>query len=384
MIMEYFLNFYNKYNSEILLMSVMVLSLIPAIFFIKKVIFSIIRRYLNRYEECEKILQKYSIYTYLLHSLLSLYLTFWSNVLDSYYSPYWIKIIKNNMIGIYTGVSFTMLILAVIDGSFEMYQRKITIPAVRRAPLSLCIQVIKIIIIAIAAIIVISHILNISPKAFFTSLGAAAALLTFLFKDTVVGLIASFQIVFYDIIRIGDYVKITQLNIEGTVEKITIAIIKIRNADQTISTIPTGSLLTQNVVNSRGIKEVSAQKIQRAIYIDMNSIIFTTSLLQELKKSPHLVQKAIDNIDIKGQDKITNIKIFRLYVTEYLKNNSTIYTQGFTFLVRQLAPTINGLPLELYVFTKEMNLDIYENLQSDIFDHVLAVLPEFQLKIFQK
>lgn len=390
---EYFIDFYNKYSFEIILLVLFMLSIIPAIFFIKKIISTIIKGYVSKWcGEYEIILQKYSIYTYLLHTLLSLYFTFWNHIIDSLANPYLLSTphlvngLKNNIIGIYAGLSFTLLTLAGIDTVFDIYQKKKAVPLVRRAPLSLCVQVLKIIIISIAAIIIIARILNISPSAFFTSLGAAAALLTFLFKDSVVGLIASLQIISYDIIRIGDYIRIAQLNIEGTVEKITIAITKIRNTDQSISTIPTSSLLTTNVVNYRGIKEAAAQKIQRAIYLDMNSILFVSNaFLDDLQSSPYLMKKAIEKITIKEEkNSITNLKIFRLYITEYLKNNSTIYQQGFTFLVRQLAPTTSGLPLELYVFTNEMNLNMYENIQADIFDHLLAVLPQFKLKTFQK
>ncbi len=393
MTIEYFIDFYHKYSFEIISLILFMLSIIPAIFFIKKIISTIIKGYVSKWcGEYEIILQKYSIYTYLLHTLLSLYFTFWNNIINSFANPYLlstphlINALKNNVIGIYTGISFTLLTLAGIDSAFDIYQKKKAVPLVRRAPLSLCVQVLKMIIISIAAIIIIAHILNISPRAFFTSLGAAAALLTFLFKDSVVGLVASLQIISYDIIRIGDYIRIAQLNIEGTVEKITIAITKIRNTDQSISTIPTSSLLTTNVVNYRGIKEVAAQKIQRAIYLDMNSVVFVPNVfLDDLQSSPYLMKKAIEKITIKEEkNSVTNLKIFRLYITEYLKNNSTIYQQGFTFLVRQLAPTTSGLPLELYVFTNEMDLNMYENIQADIFDHLLAVLPQFKLKTFQK
>ncbi|WP_341764128.1 mechanosensitive ion channel domain-containing protein [Candidatus Tisiphia endosymbiont of Beris chalybata] len=393
MTIEYFINFYNKYNFEILFIVLLMLSIIPAVFFIKKAIFTIIKGYISKWcGEYEIIVQKYNVYTYLLHTLLSLYFIFWSNIIDSFAHPYvsstphLISGLKNNIIGIYTGISFTLLTLAGIDTTFDIYQKKKAVPLVRRAPLSLCVQVLKMIIIGIASILIIAHILNISPRAFFASLGAAAALLTFLFKDSVVGLVASLQIISYDIIRIGDYIRIAQLNIEGTVEKITIAITKIRNTDQSISTIPTSSLLTTNVVNSRGMKEVAAQKIQRAIYLDMNSIVFVpATFLEELKSAPYLMKKAIEQVNIQDEkNSVTNIKIFRLYITEYLKSHSAIYQQGFTFLVRQLAPTTSGLPLELYVFTTEMDLNMYENIQADIFDHLLAVLPQFQLKTFQK
>jgi miniconductance mechanosensitive channel len=343
-----------------------------------------IKNYINkRHHDYEKTFKKYSIYTYLLHTLLSLYLIFWGNILQAFPTPHWIISIKNIVITLYTGSFVTLLTLSLIYAFADIYRNKM--PTSVQAYLSLYTQILRILIISVASIVIISSILNIPLKAFFASLGAAAALLTFLFKDSITGLLASLQLISHDIIRIGDFVSISQYNVEGTVEKITITVVTIKNADQTISTIPTSSLLTTNVVNSRGITESVAKKIQRSICIDINSIVFVPAVfIQELQKSPYLVPEAINKVSLEhiGKD-ITNIKIFRLYIKEYLKNHSAIYKENFTFLVRQLAPTPNGLPIELYVFTNETRGDIYEDIQADIFDHLFAIIPEFKLKVFQ-
>lgn len=381
---QYLLHLYHKYDKETLMLIIMIVSIIPLVIVIKTVIFSMIKNYINKqHHDYEKTFKKYSIYTYLLHTLLSLYLIFWGNILQAFPTPHWIISIKNIVITLYTGSFVTLLILSLIEVFADIYRNKMAISV--QAYLSLYTQISKILIVSVATIIIISSILNISLGTFFTSLGAAAALLTFLFKDTVTGLLASLQLISQDIIRIGDFVTVNQYNVEGTVEKITITVVKIKNADQTISTIPTSSLLTTNVVNSRGITESVAKKIQRAICIDINSIIFVpTIFIQELQKSPYLAPEAINKMNLEhiGSD-ITNIKIFRLYIKEYLKNHPAIYKQNFTFLVRQLAPTPNGLPIELYVFTNEIKVDIYEDVQADIFDHLFGVIPEFKLKVFQ-
>ncbi|BFD45652.1 MAG: mechanosensitive ion channel family protein [Rickettsia endosymbiont of Sergentomyia squamirostris] len=385
MTVQYLLDLYRKYDKEILMLITMIASIIPLIIFIKTIIFSMIKKYIDQWHhDYEKTFKKYSIYTYLLHTLLSLYFIFWGNILQAFPTPHWIISIKNIVITLYTGSFVTLLILSLIEAFADIYRNKMATSV--QAYLSLYTQISKILIVSVVTIIIISSILNISLGAFFTSLGAAAALLTFLFKDTVTGLLASLQLISQDIIRIGDFVSISQYNVEGTVEKITITSVKIKNSDQTISTIPTSSLLTTNVVNSRGIADSMAKKIQGPICIDINTIalVSTVSFIQELKKSPYLTKEAMDKVSLEQLgDYVTNIKIFRLYVKEYLRNHPMIYQQDFTFLVRQLPATPNGLPIELYVFTHEIRKGIYEDIQSDIFDHLFAVLPEFKLKIFQ-
>ncbi|MDR0296570.1 MAG: mechanosensitive ion channel family protein [Rickettsia sp.] len=385
MTVQYLLDLYHKCNQEILMLIIMIVSIIPLIIFIKTIIFSMIKSYIDKWNpDYEKIFEKYSIYTYLLHTLLSLYFIFWNNILHAFPTSYWIISIKNIVIILYTGCFVTMLILALTYASADIYRNKLTVSI--QSYLSLYTQILKIFIISIATIIIISSILNISPSVLFTSLGAAAALLTFLFKDIAVALLASLQLISQDIIRIGDSVSISQYNVEGTVEEITITLVKIRNSDQTISTIPTSSLLITNVVNLRGITDSMAKKIQGTICVDINSIILvsTVAFMQELKKSPYLAKEIIDKVALEQlDDYVTNIKIFRLYIKEYLKNHPMIYQKDFTFLVRQLTPTPNGLPIELYVFTHEIRKGVFEDIQSDIFDHLLAVIPELKLKIFQ-
>jgi miniconductance mechanosensitive channel len=389
MIAQYLLDLYHKGNQEILLLIIMLILVIPIVLFIKKVLFPMIKGYINKLHHgdqfYEKILKKHKIYEYLLHALLSMYFIFWGNILHSSSNSYLLIAVKNIFLIIYTGISFTLLILVMIDAAIDIYQKTVE-TATRLTYITVFIQILKIIIIAIAAIIIISNILNISLGTFFTSLGAATALLTFLFKDAVTSLLASLQLISQDIVRIGDFVTMPQNKVEGTIEKITITVVKIRNPDQTISTIPTASMLNTLLINSCGIKDSKAMRIQRSLYIDMNSIIFIElPFIEALSKSPYLVSNLLNKINIENfNNKMTNIKIFRLYVKEYLKNNPAIYQQDFTFLVRELQPTHSGLPIELYVFTNKLKIDIYEELQADIFDHLFAILPEFKLKIFQK
>lgn len=383
--MQYLMDLYHTSSTELVMLFVMFISLIPVVFLIKTLIFLPIKNYLTRhhYEDYERILKKYPIFRYLLHSLLSIYFIIWGNIFHpTSFKAHVLLGIKDTTVILYVSLSFTMLILTLINAGSDLYHNKIKTLA-KNAPLSLYVQILKIIVIIISAMITISYILNISLGTFLTSLGAAAALLTFVFKDAMVGLLASLQLTSQDIINIGDWVRVGET--EGTVEKITISVVTIRNFDQSISTIPTTSILNSNVINYKGIDEAGARRVKRIFNINMATINFCdTNILQDLKKSPYLSKDVISKITLDKQEKdLTNIKVFKLYVQEYLKNNPSVYTEGFTFLVRQLEPTINGLPIEIYIFVKEVSLVGYENVQANIFEHIISVLPEFKLKMFQ-
>ncbi|ADE29559.1 mechanosensitive ion channel family protein [Rickettsia prowazekii] len=383
--MQYLTDLYHTSSTELVLLFVMLASLMPVIFLIKRLIFIPIQNYLTRhhYDDCERILKKYPIFRYLLHTLLALYFLCWSNIFHPIsFKTHVLLGIKDTVVILYTSISVTMLLLTLIDAFSDLYHNKIK-NITKNAPLSLYFQILKIIVIVIAVIVTISYILNISLSKFLTSLGAAAALLTFVFKDTVLGLLASLQLTTQKIINIGDLVRVGE--IEGIVEKITISVVTIRNFDQSISTVPTYSILNSNVTNYRGITESGARRIKRVFNINMATINFCDiNLLKELKKSPYISKDLIDKITLdKEEQDLTNIKLFKLYIKEYLKNNPKVYTEGFTFLVRQLEPTITGLPIEIYIFVKEVNLVGYENIQDNISEHLISILPEFKLKIFQ-
>ncbi|MFY9589153.1 mechanosensitive ion channel family protein [Rickettsia endosymbiont of Halotydeus destructor] len=383
--MQYFIDLYDKLGAEIIMLIIMFLSLLPLIFIIKKLVFAPIRNYMakHHHDDYEKILGKYAIFRYLLHSLLGIYFIFWGNIFKpTSFGSHILTGAKDTVVILYTSVSITMLLLAVTDAATDLYQRKIKTTS-RTAPFTLYFQILKILVISIAIIVTISYLLNISLGTFLTSLGAAAALLTFVFKDTVLGLLASVQLTVQGLINIGDWIRVG--DVEGTVEKITISVVSVRNFDQSISTIPTYNIINTNVTNYRGISEAGARRIQRVLNINMSTINFCdTTILQELKKSPYLSKNVIDNINLNSENKdLTNLKVFKLYIHEYLKANPAIYQEGFTFLVRQLAPTINGLPIEIYIFVKEVGTVGYENIQGNIFEHLISVLPEFNLTIFQ-
>ena len=218
------------------------------------------------------------------------------------------------------------------------------------------------------------------------------------FKDSILGFVASIQINSTDIVRLGDWVEIPQYGADGDVIDISIHSIRVQNWDKTISTIPTYALVSNSFKNWRGMSESGGRRIKRALYIDIHSIRFCDKqMLDKFSKISMITdyirsrEKEIgehnqrhnytQNHDISGRLQ-TNVGVFRAYVIAYLRNNSKLH-QEMTFLVRQLAPTERGLPLEIYVFSKDQVWANYEAIQADIFDHLLAAAPEFGLRIFQ-
>jgi miniconductance mechanosensitive channel len=260
------------------------------------------------------------------------------------------------------------------------------------------VQLVKILLYFIAAILVISVILGKDPTVLIAGLGAMAAVLLLVFKDTILGFVASIQLSANDMVKIGDWIEMPGHRADGTVIDITLNTVKVQNWDRTITTIPTYALVSESFNNWKGMQESGGRRIKRAVYIDVNSIRFCNADMlarfgqfelikdyvgakeEEIRK--YNSERNLAEEDVISGRRQTNVGIFRKYLENYLKNNQRI-RQDMTFLVRQLQPGEKGLPIEIYVFSRETAWADYENLQSDIFDHVLAVIPEFGLRVFQ-
>ncbi len=265
-------------------------------------------------------------------------------------------------------------------------------------PIKGYIQVIKIIFFLLGSIIIISILMNKSPVTLLAGIGALGAVLMLVFKDTLMNLVASIQISTNDMIRIGDWITMTKYGADGNVSEMNLSTIKIINGDKTITSIPTYAFVNDAFQNWRGMEESGARRIKRFINIDVNSIKFCTDdTLGKFKKINILKDYIVDKTEeikkynfennfegsnIVNGRRLTNIGVFRKYVELYLKNNQNIH-QDMILLVRQLQPTENGLPLEIYVFSKIQSIAEYEAIQSDIFDHIFAAITEFELAIFQ-
>ncbi|MDP1874637.1 mechanosensitive ion channel family protein [Phenylobacterium sp.] len=290
------------------------------------------------------------------------------------------------------------VILAIAGGLNllnALYSRR---PESRQRPIKGYIQVGKIILYAAAAILVVATLLDRSPLLLISGLGAMAAVLLLVFKDTILSLVASVQLTSNDMIRVGDWIEMPQLNANGDVIDLALHTVKIQNFDKTITAIPTWRLINESFVNWRGMQESGGRRIMRAILLDQTAIRFLTpEEREELKRfallDVYLAGKAKDleawneSLVRSGRDpvntrRLTNVGTFRAYVLAYLKVHPGI-AKDKTLLVRQRDPTPEGLPLEIYAFANTVEWEAYEAIQSDIFDHVLSILPEFDLRLFQ-
>jgi miniconductance mechanosensitive channel len=250
---------------------------------------------------------------------------------------------------------------------------------------------------ALGGALAICTLLAISPWGILSGLGAMTALLILVFRDTILSLIASVQIAAYDLVRRGDWIEMPQLGVDGDVIDVTLHTFRVQNWDKTIVTVPTHKLIEDSFKNWRGMTESGGRRIKRSILIDQTSIKFLDKaaldrLSQINRLEPYLTGKQKElagdnadlgkNTDLLNRRALTNIGTFRAYVEAYLRDNSKIH-QGMTFLVRHLPISPNGLPLEIYVFTNDTEWGRYESIQADIFDHLLAALSTFELRVFQ-
>lgn len=286
-------------------------------------------------------------------------------------------------------------IMAVIKSGADSLRKK---QAFKEKPIDSYLQIIRIILMILGAVIIFSTLTGQSPVAFFTAMGALSAVLLLMFKDTIMGFVASIQVSANDMVRIGDWITMSKYGADGDVIQINLTTVKIQNFDKTITTIPTYALISDSFQNWRGMQESGGRRIKRAIYIRQTSIRFIEpEELDEFRKIQSLTsyidhrQKDIDKSNMKnGVDKsllvngrnLTNAGLFRKYIDSYLAHHSGT-NKKMTMMVRQLAPTPMGLPIELYVFTGTTKWVEYEHIMADIFDHLLAAATYFDLKIYE-
>ncbi|MBI34573.1 MAG: mechanosensitive ion channel protein MscS [Flavobacteriales bacterium] len=294
---------------------------------------------------------------------------------------------------IYLTIAFILTIVAFFK-AFQFYLE--SRPFLKGKPLDSYMQLIRLIIYILGGIYIISILVDKSPMGIFSALGAMSVVLMLVFKDTILGFVGSIQIAANDMVKIGDWVEFPKFGADGNVIEIKLQTVKVQNWDKTITTIPTYSFVSDAFKNWRGMTESGGRRIKRAISIDMNSVKFCNEkLLEKLEKIDLLKdylkekRKEISNYN-SGKDasipanirQLTNLGSFRAYLEKYLDNNPEI-SKEMTFLVRQLAPNEKGIPIEVYVFSSEQRWANYEAIQADIFDHMIAVLPEFELNVFQ-
>ena len=296
---------------------------------------------------------------------------------------------------IYIIAVFLKFISSLLTALFHVYSEK---EQFRDRPLKGLLQTVQVILFFIGGIIIVSILIDKSPMVLLTGLGASAAVLMLVFKDSIMGFVSGIQLSANNMLRVGDWIQMPKYGADGTVIEVTLNTVKVRNWDNTITTIPPYALVSDSFQNWRGIQESGGRRIKRSIRIDMNSVKFCTpEMLAKYKKIQLLKdyieetekviedynkEHGIDNSILVNGRRQTNLGVFRAYLTNYLKSLPTV-NQDLTCMVRQLQPTEQGIPLELYFFSAIKAWVPYEGVQADVFDHVLAIIPEFDLHVFQ-
>ena len=291
----------------------------------------------------------------------------------------------------------TLIISAAFNAFNTVYQ---TFDISRQRPLKGYLQILKLLVFAFAGVIIIAILTGQSVGYFVTGLGAMTAVLLLVFKDTILSLVASVQLTQNDMVQVGDWIEIPGTGVDGDVIDVALHTVKIQNWDKTIATVPTAQLIQKPFRNWRGMSESGGRRIKRSLSIDMSTIRFLEedeiekfSKFAPLEKYMESKIQELDSHNVKndpGADlawdprRLTNIGTLRAYIIQYLRNNASLHQEGMTMLVRQLQPGPQGLPIEIYCFSNDTAWANYEAIQADIFDHLLAKLPEFGLRVFQE
>ena len=238
-------------------------------------------------------------------------------------------------------------------------------------------QMLKLIVICVGVIIVISELLDKNPMNIIAGFGASAAILMLVFKDTIMGLVAGVQLSVNDMLRPGDWITIPKFGADGAVVEVTLTTVKIQNWDKTITTIPPYLLVSDSFQNWRGMWDYGGRRVKRSVFIDMHSIDFCSD-----EQVARFVSEDWADETMADEGNVVNLRLFRKYIEHYLRNHPRVNSE-MIIMVRQLQPTPQGLPLELYFFSDGTDWIPYENLQSEVFEHLFAVLPRFGLRVFQ-
>ena len=293
-------------------------------------------------------------------------------------------------------LTIAMALVKALDLLECSYRRR---PAAKTKPIKGYVQVLKIVIGVVALILMIASLVDRSPLMLLSGLGAMAAVLMLVFQDTILSLVASVQLSSNDMVRVGDWIEMPSQNADGDVIDIALHTVKVQNWDKTITTLPTRKLITDSFKNWRGMTEWGGRRIMRSLYLDQRSVRFLNDddveklkdfvilddYLEEKRRelaewNARLAERGAKPINAR---RVTNIGTFRAYIKQYLRHNPRI-NQDMIIMVRQLQPGVTGLPLQIYCFTNDTRWVIYEAIQADIFDHLLAILPAFDLRVFQQ
>ena len=305
-----------------------------------------------------------------------------------------VRLIQNVAVG-YVALMLTIALAATLRAGNAIYE---SYPLSRDRPLKGVVQLVQIVVYIVGGILIVAIVFEQSPLLFLSGFGAMTAVLLLVFKDTILGLVASIQLTALDMLRVDDWIEMPQCGADGDVVEVSLHTIKVQNWDKTVTTIPTYRLIAESFRNWRAMSESGGRRIKRSVNIDQSSIRFLdTGEVEDLKRfaliAGYLVDKQRELAEARAslgeagsmsvnRRRMTNVGTFRAYTLAYLKAHAKI-NADMTLLVRQSPPGPQGLPIEIYCFTKSTDWIVYEDVQSDVFDHLIAILPEFGLRLFQ-
>lgn len=387
-----FLELYAKLTAVLLTFIAIILVAVVVHWITKVIVVKVIHRLVeNTKTDWDDYLLKRKVFNSLSHL---------TSAMVFYYSANFSQIPEvTNFISTFTNIYFVVIFVKVVSGvlkaSNDIY---LTTPYSANRSIKGYVQLIMILVYFIAAIFIIAFIFNKSPLYFLTGLSAIAAVLLLVFKDTILGFVASIQLSANKMLKPGDWIEMPKHNANGTVIDISLNTVKVQNSDKTIITIPTYSLVADSFQNWSGMEESDGRRIKRSINIDMKSIRFCDDQMLDKFQKFRLIESYVvekqkeilehnkkmgveDELIFNGRRQ-TNLGIFRKYLEAYLMGIPEI-NKSMTIMVRQLQPSESGLPIEIYAYSQNKQLIAYESIQADIFDHILAIIPEFGLRVFQ-
>ncbi|WP_057762252.1 mechanosensitive ion channel family protein [Cytobacillus praedii] len=380
----------HKYLSTIITILFIAMICIIANFITKKIVIRIITHIVNNNKyQWDNMLLDRKVFHKLSHFVPAIIIYNFSTTFD-----YFKDLIEKGAIT-YLIIVGLLVLNSLLNAINDIYQ---TYEISKTRPMKGYIQVVKIIVITLGIIVVIANLIGESPVILLSGIGALSAVLMLVFKDSLLGLVAGIQLSSNDMVRVGDWIQMPKYGADGDVIDISLNTVQVQNWDKTITMIPSYALISDSFINWRGMQTSGGRRIKRSLFIDKNSISFCTDEMIEKFKCIHYLSEYILNREseiaeyntknginrsnpVNGRA-LTNIGVFRVYVNYYLQKHSGI-NQEMTLMVRQLAPTEHGLPLEIYAFSNDVRWAVYESVQADIFDHLFAVAPEFGLRLFQ-
>ncbi len=297
---------------------------------------------------------------------------------------------------IYALIAVLIALNRLLSAGQEIYDR---FDVARRIPIRVYVQVVKILLFAVAVIVAVSILTGRSPLLLLSGLGAMTAILLLIARDSIQGFVAGVQLISNNMVRPGDWIEMPKYGADGDVVEITLHTVKVQNFDNTITTIPTYVLISESFKNWRGMAESQGRRIKRSIYLDIASVCYCSPGMIEDFKQIELLRDYIQTKQVELADhnqarnvdesspvngrRMTNLGVFRHYLVGYLRAHPMVNTD-LTLIVRQLQPTEHGVPLEVYAFSSDKDWARYESIQSDIFDHIFAALPQFGLRAYQR